>query len=182
MRKYNPAIHHRRTIRLKGYDYSQCGAYFVTICAQDRRSMFGEIINHEMYLNEYGIIVYQIWEELPNRWQHIDLAAFQIMPNHMHGILIINDIPNIEAVDLNDTKVAWAIKPTLGNIVGAYCSIAQNECLKLWKEEYPQEYMGKVFQRNYHEHIIRNEKSFDLISNYIINNPANWNADKFFAP
>ncbi len=196
MRKYDPAIHHRRSVRLRGYDYSQAGAYFVTICAQGRRCLFGEIINHEMHLNEFGIIAYQEWEALPARWKHIDIGAFQIMPNHMHGVIIINTILPSEAAqtashnllpmpispNLIDTKTQWADNPTLGQIVGAYCSITQVNCVNFVKGNKPNEYLGKVWQRNYHEHIIRSVKAFDMISNYIINNPANWEKDTFFTP
>jgi putative transposase len=179
MRKYDPTIHHRRSVRLRGYDYSQLGAYFVTICTQGRRCMFGEVIQQEMHLNDFGQAAYQAWEALPERWKHIELAPFQIMPNHMHGILLFHQVDTTGA-DLTNPKVKWALQPTLGDVVGAYCSIVQNECLRLWKDLFPQEQMGKVFQRNFHEHIIRHVRAFDFISNYIITNPANWEKDKFF--
>src|SRR5665647_890283 len=85
--KYNPQIHHRRSIRLKGYDYSQAGAYFITICCQDRECRFGKIENDEMILNEYGTIAYNEWNKLSDRLSNFELDVFQIMPNHMHGII-----------------------------------------------------------------------------------------------
>ena len=88
---YNPKIHHRRSIRLKGYDYSQAGAYFITICCQDRECRFGKIENDEMILNEYGNIAYNEWAKLPERFMNFELDVFQIMPNHMHGIIVLND-------------------------------------------------------------------------------------------
>jgi putative transposase len=90
MRKYDPEIHHRRSVRLRGYDYSEAGAYFVTICTREKQHLFGEIRDKEMYLNERGQIAYDQWEELTNRWKHIELGAFQVMPNHMHGIIIFS--------------------------------------------------------------------------------------------
>ncbi|MBK8491294.1 MAG: hypothetical protein IPL49_10495 [Saprospirales bacterium] len=88
--KFNPKIHHRRSIRLRGYDYSQGGAYFITICTKDRRHLFGRVDKGEMILNAFGQIAHREWEKLSDRWGHVELGAFQIMPNHMHGILIIH--------------------------------------------------------------------------------------------
>jgi len=90
---YNPTIHHRRSIRLKGYDYSQSGLYYVTICCQDRICRFGKIENGEMILNEYGQIAFDEWMKLPERYPNVFLDAFQIMPNHIHGIIVLNDTP-----------------------------------------------------------------------------------------
>jgi REP element-mobilizing transposase RayT len=88
--KYNPRIHLRRSVRLKFYDYAQEGMYFITICTQNRVHFFGKIDSGIMQLSHFGEIAYQEWERLPERWPHIVLGAFQIMPNHMHGILVIN--------------------------------------------------------------------------------------------
>jgi putative transposase len=88
---YDPEKHHRRSIRLKGYDYTQPGAYFITICTQGRECLFGEIIDGEMHLNEAGQIVVQTWQDLPNHISNVQLDAFVVMPNHVHGIIIITD-------------------------------------------------------------------------------------------
>ncbi len=87
--KYDPRIHDRKSIRLKGYDYTQDGFYFITICCQYRLHRFGQVQNGEMHLNEYGKIAHDEWEKLPERFPNIQLGAFQIMPNHMHGIIEI---------------------------------------------------------------------------------------------
>jgi hypothetical protein len=87
--KYDPDIHHRRSIRLKGYDYSQAGAYFVTICAQNLECLFGEILDEEMALNDAGRMIETIWHELPEHYPGVGIDAFQVMPNHMHGIVIV---------------------------------------------------------------------------------------------
>jgi len=89
--KFDPQIHHRRSIRLKGYDYSQFGAYFVTIVVWQREALFGEIVNGEMMLNRYGQIVMNAWSDLPKHYPHTELGAFIIMPNHVHGIILLND-------------------------------------------------------------------------------------------
>lgn len=85
--KYNPEIHHRRSIRLKGYDYSQPGAYFVTIVTHQRQCLFGEIVNNEMILNDYGKIAAQCWNDIPKHFPNAILDEFVIMPNHIHGII-----------------------------------------------------------------------------------------------
>ena len=141
--KFNPTLHHRRSIRLKGYDYSQAGLYFVTICVQNHQCIFGQIKNGEMMLNENGQIVQMVWNELPQHYNHIELGEFVIMPNHIHGIIVIN--PPVGA--------GFKPAPTGGK--------------KLW-------------QRNYWEHIIRNEQSHQRIADYIANNPVNWGNDEFF--
>jgi putative transposase len=184
--KYNPQIHHRRSIRLKGYDYSQAGAYFITICCQDRECRFGKIENDEMILNEYGTIAYNEWNKLSDRFSNFELDVFQIMPNHMHGIIVLNEpvratlavAPNKE-MNGNDSGASPApTNKTVGDIVGAYKSLVANGCLDIYKMK--NKTMGKLWQRNYHEHIISNEQSYQTISNYIINNPSKWKDDKFY--
>jgi len=92
--KYNPQIHHRRSIRLKGYDYSQEGAYYITIVCRDRKHFFGTIENGIMKLNAFGKIAYEQWQKLTERFPNIELDIFQIMPNHMHGIIVIVGHPS----------------------------------------------------------------------------------------
>ncbi len=190
---YNPAKHNRRRIRLKGYNYSQAGLYFITICCQDRICRFGHIDNSEMTLNEYGKIANNGWSKLPERFPNVELDVFQIMPNHIHGIIILNEMPvgagftpvqiinNTPAQNKTDNattdfnRATARVAPTVSDIVGAYKSLVANECLKIFKMN--NETMGKLWQRNYWEHIIRNEQSYRNISEYIINNPANWISD-----
>lgn len=210
---YNPQIHHRRSIRLKGYDYSQAGAYFITICCQNRICRFGKIdvreslSDSQMMLNENGTIAHNEWNKLPERFTNIELDVFQIMPNHMHGIIVLNDVgatlavaPNTDAPNTdrphnddaphNDDvphntdgikRTGASPAPTntiIGDMVGAYKSLVANTCLDIYK--FKNETMGKLWQRNYHEQIIRNEQSYQTISQYIRNNPAKWNEDKFY--
>ncbi len=123
MNQYNPNIHHRRSIRLKGYDYSQAGLYFITICCQNMKCRFGNIVNGEMILNEYGNIAYNEWTKLVERFPNFELDVFQIMPNHMHGIKMLTE--NI-AIGEGFTPSPIATTPTptatIGNILGAYKS------------------------------------------------------------
>ena len=192
--------HNRRSIRLKGYDYSRAGLYFITICCQDRICRFGKIENNEMILNEYGKIAFDEWEKITERFSNFELDVFQIMPNHIHGVIVLNNVGATLAVaptadntvvqnDDNDGDVGVTeigatarVAPTVGtvsDIVGAYKSLVANDCLKIYKSK--NETMGKLWQRNYYEHIIRNDKSYQRISEYIINNPKNWKNDKLNA-
>ncbi|HSM82944.1 MAG TPA: hypothetical protein VLS96_14735 [Nodosilinea sp.] len=86
--KYNPDKHHRRSLRLKGYDYSAAGAYFITICAFQRHCLFGQVVNGEMQLNEFGQIAAECWQAIPEHFSHIELDEYIVMPNHVHGILV----------------------------------------------------------------------------------------------
>lgn len=159
--KYDPKIHHRRSIQLKGYDYSQAGAYFITICCQNRICRFGKIEYGKMILNEYGMVAYNEWTELHERFSNFELDVFQIMPNHIHGIIVLNNLP-LRCLTLL-----------------AYKSLVANACLEIYKSK--NEMMGKLWQHDYHEYIIRNEQSYQTISDYIINKPVKWVDDKFYS-
>ncbi|MDQ0970044.1 putative transposase [Flavobacterium sp. W4I14] len=185
--KYNPLIHHRRSIRLRGYDYAKAGAYFITICCEDRLHRFGKVSDNKMILNQSGTIAYNEWINLADRFSNFELDVFQVMPNHVHGIMVFSDISSfstaVEATlavaqeedELN--RATARVAPTISDIVGAYKSIVSNACLQLFKSH--DKIMGKLWQRNYYEHIIRDERAYNNISNYIINNPSKWDEDKF---
>jgi putative transposase len=181
--KYNPEIPQRQSIRLKEYDYSQHGAYFITICAQNRECLFGEIMNGNLKLNQFGIIASDEWTKLSKKFANLEIDEFIIMPNHVHGILILNHTVGAPLAGalvnignyLNRAPARDA--PTIiGNIVGTYKSLVANTCLKIFKSN--NKSMGKLWQRNYYEHVIRNEKSLEQIREYIINNPINWQKDE----
>jgi putative transposase len=199
---YNPKIHHRRSIRLKGYDYSQAGVYFVTMCCHGRQHRFGEVKNGEMELNEFGIIAYDQWAKLPKRFPYFELDVFQIMPNHVHAIIRliapqwvnpVHAVVDIEYVEIDGgicigdgVGVGAGASPaptprpaTIGDIVGAYKSLVSNECLKICKQN--NMVMGKLWQRNYYENIVRNELAYKNISTYIRNNPKKWDEDRFYS-
>ena len=180
-RKYNPLIHHRRSIRLIGYDYSQAGLYFITICCEGKISRFGTIENHEMLLNEFGNVAFDEWLKLSDRFTNFQLDCFQIMPNHFHGIIVLNDIgienkdkdcrnEQLDSQDIHHSSIA--------EIIGAYKSLVANGCLTIAKSQ--NEQMGKFWQRNYYEHIIRTPESYQTIADYIVNNPHKWIEDKFY--
>ncbi len=164
--KYDAAKHHRRSIRLKGYDYSQAGAYFVTICIKDGLYTLGEIRNNQIYLSEAGLMVQTIWDELPLNYPGVEVDAFVVMPDHFHGIIV-----------LMPENISGAIpkKPmTLPDVVQRFKSLTtakyRHGVANLGWTPFPK----KFWQRNYHEHIIRDEESCETIREYILNNPIAW--------
>lgn len=162
---FNPDIHHRRSIRLKHYDYSQAGTYFVTICTHNKECLFGDVRNGEMLLNECGQFAWKGWEWLANQYEYTDIDEFVIMPNHLHGILIINDCAG-------GSLTARTSKP-LGSLIGAYKTVSSKQINLIRNTP------GiSVWQRNYYEHIIRSEQEMNKIREYIINNPLNWESDE----
>jgi len=178
--RYNPAIHHRRSIRLKGYDYTQAGAYFLTICTHNRKCLFGEIVDGVMRLNDAGVMVEQCWHAIPEHFPYIVLDAFVVMPNHVHGILYIHDTP----VGANNnsplpSEIPSAIPPgmphgtskTVGSVVRGF-KIGVTKWMRCHTTTH------EVWQRNYHEHIIRDEHSLARIREYIVNNPLQWALDR----
>lgn len=166
---FDPDIHHRRSIRLSGYDYSQQGAYFVTVCIQNRECLLGKIVDGKMMLNGAGKIVQSAWDDLPRRFPNVTLDAFTIMPNHVHGIVVIQqNVGAGQALPLGAASSA----PTLGDIVRVFKSIPAISINRLLSRT------GPVWQRNYYEHIIRDENDLFRIRQYIADNPARWDEDE----
>lgn len=163
--------HNRRSIRLPEYDYSQAGLYFITICTHDRLPWFGHVDKGLMHLNEYGLLADQHWQALPDRFPTVVLAEHQIMPNHLHGVIQITD---------ETARNPSQTSPTVGQIVGAYKSLVAKASLSLFCQRTPNEQMGKIWQRNYYEHIIRHETAYQRIAAYIVDNPSRWSEDMFY--
>jgi putative transposase len=189
--KFDPQKHHRRSIRLQGYDYSQAGAYYVTIVVQGRDCLFGEVVNGEMHINAYGKIVKKWWDEIPIHFPNVELGAFVIMPNHVHGIIFIttkrrgevlspHDNPNDNNLDENvdgtnqqGGETPPLRKPTLGQIVAYFKYQSTKEINRIETENA----ITKFWQRNYYEHIIRSADEANRIHLYIDANPAQWDMD-----
>ena len=267
MNEFNPHIHHRRSIRLKGYDYSQEGLYFITICVQDKLCLFGEIVgailcdrpiienndrpiienndrpiienndrpiignddrpiignddrpneidnsnNFKMILNDAGRMIEKWYYELENKYPDKRCHEMVVMPNHIH--FIIENIPSLDAhvpssdahvgaplrgrpqndVDPQNDESSYGINnkkynATIGDAMDWFKTMTTNEYIRNVKRVATQgnpnsndwlRFKGKLWQRNYYEHIIRDEQSYERIANYIINNPAKWNDDKFY--
>jgi len=172
--RYDREIHHRRSIRLKDYDYSQPGAYFVTICVKGRKLLFGEIIDGQMVINRYGEIVKYTWYDLPNHNDNILLDEFVIMPNHVHGIIIIN---NVGAGSVGAGSEPAPTTPTTNNSLTEI--VRQFKTFSAYRINKIRQMTGvPVWQRNYYEHIIRNENELNKIRKYIVNNPLKWHLDR----
>jgi REP element-mobilizing transposase RayT len=185
--------------RLQTWDYGTNGAYFITICTQNREHFFGVVQNGTMQLSETGKIAEQLWIEIPNQFPFIELGNFVVMPNHVHGLLIINKIvspsvetrfiasKNIESIDNKETRLIASLpnknggfsgdknpmlNDTISKIIRWYKGRCTFECRKINSDF--------SWQSRFHDHIIRNSKSFDIIQNYIFENPMNWEKDKFY--
>ena len=221
---FNPKVHHRRSIRLRGYDYSRNGAYFITVCAQNRACLFGEIQHDEMILNDAGWMIQRVWDEIPSHYTGVKTDAFIIMPNHIHGIIFLVGAgpcacPGSCACPNGQPKTGQpqGIAPTgngpcacpngqpqigqprggaptgnghrachngmqtvlsLPDVVHRFKTMTTKRYSDGVKQRGWPPYPKKLWQRNYWEHIVRNENESDRIREYIVNNPATWNQDK----
>ena len=202
MTKYNPEKHHRRSVRLRNYDYSQNGLYFVTICVKNGECLFGEIvvgangICPEMKLNELGKIVEKEWLESAKIRKEINIHEYIVMPNHFHAIVEITDVGanGIRPINKCETVGTNTIRPKNNN------SITEGEChsplrvqqrpigtsktigalVRGFKSSVTKQIGFSPWQRSFHEHIIRDRNAHARIAEYIVNNPINWGKDKFY--
>jgi len=186
--------------RLQTWDYANNGAYFITICTQNRHHFFGKIQNQEMQLSEIGKLAEQYWLEIQNHFPMVELGNFVVMPNHVHGILIIDNISN-SAVETrfiasdnddvnnnnNETRLIASLpgetggfsgdkNPMLGNSISKIVRWYKGRCSFECRKINP----NFAWQSRFHDHIIRNSKSFDTIQNYIEQNPVKWKEDTFY--
>jgi len=231
--------HQRRSIRLAEYDYRRSGVYYVTVCTQDRACLFGQIVDGRMEVNDAGRMVLATWHSLCNRFPIIDLDAFIVMPNHVHGIIVIttndsnmthrrgavgatlvvahDDVPaHDDDMPMDDSAVVGVgnvpvnnhvpaddgvvvgaglvpahgrmpahdrattrVAPTLGDVIGAYKSVVTVQYARGVKTHGWTPFRNRLWQRNYYEHVIRDEDSLDLIRQYILDNPRRWDEDRY---
>ena len=197
---YDPKIHHRRSIRLRGYDYTSPGMYYVTVCTADRRCVFGEIVDGQMHRNEWGDIAHEEWYRTAKLRPEVELDAFVVMPNHLHGIIKIGAIPRtgdpsgrpyLPGRPHDDNELppgrpsgspvrTAARRPahgpeagSIGAIVGQVKSVVRKRINRI-----PGAQRETVWHRNYYEHVIRDEKDLFRIREYILNNPLTWSKDR----
>lgn len=182
--RYDPLRRHRRSVRLRGYDYAAPGAYFVTVCAHSRECALGEIAaGGQMRLSGLGRAVETEWQALAGRFPHVRLDAYVIMPNHLHGVLIITDKGDGQRV-VNQPRIeAAAAKPT-GTRPGSLAAMVQN--FKATSARRINALRGapgnRVWQRNYWEHVVRDEADLARLRAYIRDNPARWAEDQLRPP
>ena len=166
--KFDPKIHHRKSIRLKEYDYSQAGGYFITIVSLRRESIFGELENGEMRINALGNIIQECWYEIPAHFPNLDDDLFVIMPNHLHGILIIHDDPGRGTIYRAPTPTIEQFgKP----VVGSLPTIIRTFKAAITRRARRELNLSNIWQPNYYEHIIRDNSDYERIAGYILANP-----------
>ena len=179
--KYDLAKHHRRSTRLKGYDYSSSGVYFVTICTHQRECLFGKIKDGTMALNKFGQIVAEEWERSLTMRQNIELDTSVVMPNHFHGIVKITDTVGAQCIaPLPPPIIAplpidklYRQPQSLGSfVVGFKMAVTKRINTIRQTPGVP------VWQRNYYDRIIQDEDALHQIRQYIVNNPQSWQLDQ----
>ena len=194
----NPKTHRRRPIRLSGYDYQSTGAYFLTLCTQNRQCLFGEIAGGEIVLNDAGRMVHRVWNELPLFYPGVDIDAFQIMPNHFHGIILLvgagpracptpdtgqpqgNGQPRGVALtgwngrDHGNTTVGLS----LPDVVHRFKTMTTKIYVDGVKQSGWPAFPGKLWQRNYYERIVRDADEMVRLQQYVLDNPQKWEYDR----
>jgi len=170
----DPTTRHRRSLRLQGYDYRRVGACFITICARDRACLFGEVVGCEVRLNEVGAFVRACWEEIPAHFPNVHLDAFVIMPNHVHGIVwLVTPVGARHAVPLPRERFGRPLSGSIPTIVRSFKAAVTRRI-----NGHRGTPGASVWQRNYYEHLIRDDESLDCIREYIANNPRQWGIDR----
>ena len=171
----------RNTIRLHDFDYSQAGGYFVTICTHERKCLFGEIIRGNMVLNEFGKIAKTCWEEISRHFSFVEMDEFVVMPNHIHGIILLEPFPPKPAFR-RDTACRV---PTGGECLGSPAVGSLSTIIRSYKSavtkavnEFRRTPSQRFWQGRFYEHVVRNDKDLDSIREYIVNNPLQWHLDE----
>lgn len=164
---FDPDRCHRKSLRLKSYDYTREGAYFVTICTQGRAQLFGDIRNGVMFQNDQGKAIINIWNQLPIMFPHVVLDASILMPNHLHGILFLRTV---------GAPLVGALR--LGDVIGAFKSLSTVAYARGVQNSGWPAFAGRLWQRNFHEHIIRNDVELETYRGYILSNPTRWEWDQ----
>jgi len=182
---YDPIRHNRRSIRLKDYDYTKPGAYFVTICTMNLIHQFGEVIDGEISLSSAGEMVEATWHEIPPHYPHVEIDTFVIMPNHIHGIIILLEDDPVGAVPCDRPKAGQpqGVAPTLSlpEVIHRFKSLTTERYIDGVKYSGWPPFPGHLWQRNYWEHIIRNHRVLDAVRRYIKQNPMRWDMDRYNA-
>ncbi len=192
---FDPDQRHRRSLRLLGYDYSQTGAYFVTLCAQDRACLFGEIAAGQMLLNDVGRMISAHWEGLAVRFGDLGLDQSVVMPNHLPGVVLLGHgcrgepcvrpaCPVGNEGDHKDRPYGTGaahprgtLDDTLGRVIQAFKSITTGQYVVGVKRHGWAPFEGRLWQRNHYEHVIRDDDELNRIRQYVLENPLRWADD-----
>ena len=199
---YDPRIHHRRSIRLKDFDYSSPGGYFLSICVRRKKCLFGQVADYEMRLNDAGQMIQSWWLRLPGKFRSTELGEYIVMPNHFHGTIIIGDPADKPTVGADpcvcpQTHASAPAGRTRGCAptpapvsADAHAGAPVSAMVQWFKTMTTNAYVrgvrqygwcrfsGKLWQRNYFERVIRDQDELDLVRQYVINNPAKWGEDR----
>lgn len=169
--KRNEIDQRRRSVRLPHYDYDQWGAYFVTLCVQDRACLFGAVVRDSMKLNPLGVLASSEWRRTPMVRPNVELDEFVIMPNHLDGIIVITE--SGRGVSHTPSEKFHSPSQSLGAIIRGFKAATTKRI-----NEVRQTPGAPVWQRNYYEHVIRNESELARIRKYVVNNPLQWALDR----
>ena len=169
--RFDPKKHHRKSIRLPGYDYSQAGAYYVTIVTDQRDCLFGEVVNGEMVLNDFGKIADECWRAIPDHFPLVELGAYVVMPNHVHGIIVITNGRGTIYRAPTQEQFQKAVAGSIPTIIRTFKAAVTR---RIGREHNA----TGIWQRNYYEHIIRNDKDLQNKTDYIQANPMLWDEDE----
>ena len=180
--------YHRRSIRLQGYDYAQAGAYFFTVCVHDRQCLFGQVMDGKMTLTPAGCMVQTVWDQIPSHYPGVQTDAFSVMPNHVHGIVILvgagpRACPDPLLAQPGDGQPGDG-QPTmsLADVVHRFKTLTTKRYVDGVRQQGWPPFAGKLWQRNYYEHIIRDHVSLNRTRQYIVENPARWHEDRRYIP
>ena len=175
--EHEAEVYGRRSIRLKGYDYTQVGAYFVTVAVRGRLALFGEVVDGVMRLSGAGEMARELWEGVPQRFPFVEMDAFVVMPDHVHGIVVIRgDGPRAPIGDARASGGAGAARNVcaLGDVVGAYKSLTTAAYIRGVHNAGWPPFRRRFWQRNFYERVVRDEYEMDEIRAYIRDNPLRW--------
>jgi REP element-mobilizing transposase RayT len=197
---YDSKKHHRRSVRLKGYDYAQPGAYFVTICVRDRKCLLGKIINDQVQKSEYGRVAESFWAQIPVRFPNVSIDVFVVMPNHIHAIVMIHGPTRRGAVTaplggvtppLRQDGALGGVTPPLrqGGASGGVTAPLRRPTLGQVVAYYKYETTKQInqvrgtpgcpfWQRGFYDHVVRNERDLNAVREYVANNPLKWALDR----